>query len=170
MSGFTAAGISPTTVTATQQAPLGFKLTVPNGDNGFQVYTYIKAAVNVLQGYAVQRAGTSTDGGYGACSLAIDDNNLRAVGVAQQANELDPASTGTNYAIPANYYGFVLTEGVGTVYTATAAAAYDTLVIHTTDGQLDDANPTATNGAVACVGGTAIGATSTGLALVKFAG
>jgi hypothetical protein len=168
--GFTAAGISPTTVSSTQLAPLGFRLTVPNGDNGFQVYTYIKSAVNVLQGYAVQRSGTSTDGGYGACALAADDMPLRAVGVAQQANALDPATTGTDYAIPANYYGFVLTEGVGTVYTATAAAAYDTLVIHTTDGQLDDAAATATNPAVGCVGGTAIGGTATGLAFVKFPG
>ena len=39
--GFTAAGISPSTVTTTQQAPLGFELSVPNGDKGMLTYIYV---------------------------------------------------------------------------------------------------------------------------------
>ena len=41
MSGFTAAGISPSTVTTTQQAPLGVELSVPNGDKGLLPYIYV---------------------------------------------------------------------------------------------------------------------------------
>jgi hypothetical protein len=130
--GFTAAGISTTTVTTTvqgQQAPLGFRLTVPTANDGNQTYTYIKAAAAVAIGEAVMKgAGTGISSGYGACILATQAalSPHRYVGCAQ-------------VAIPSGSYGFVLTRGVGTALIATTIAAGADLVIDgAAPGSLDD--------------------------------
>ena len=60
--GFTAAGISTSTVTTTQQAPLGFVLTVPNqttaGDSGYgmQEWVYVKTSAAMAKGNVCGRA------------------------------------------------------------------------------------------------------------------
>ena len=71
--GFTAAGILHTTVSnessagaddASQLAPLGFVLTVPDGDNGAQEWIYVKntdaAAMSVVGTVVGRAAGSAT--------------------------------------------------------------------------------------------------------------
>ena len=127
--GFTGAGISPTTVSTDQLAPLGFRLTVPTANDGEQTYTYIKAAVAVAIGQAVMKgAGTGASSGYGACVLATQAANSphQYVGCAQ-------------VAIASGSYGFVLTRGLGTALVATTTAAGADLVIDgVAAGSLDD--------------------------------
>lgn len=99
----TAAGISSTTVTTTQQAPLGFELVVPDGDNGEQVWVYVfndEAATAFAQGTLVQRdAGTSTYDGIVSTGAVSPQ---RIIGVAQ-------------HTIAAGSYGFILKSGIGQV-------------------------------------------------------
>ena len=160
MSGFTGIGIDKDTVTTTQQAPLGFKLTVGDGNDGNQIYTYVKAAATVGQGVAVMRGSVAGDSGYGACVLGLStESEMRYVGCAQQAA-----------GIPSGSYGFVLTKGVGLVKVDSASAAGDELVMHSADGELDDAAATDVNGPVGVVLGTAIAPATPGLAYVSFAG
>ena len=160
MSGFTGAGIDKDTVTTTQQAPLGFKLTVPDGNDGNQVYTYIKAAAAIAQGIAAMRGSVAGDSGYGACVVGLSaDSDMRYVGCAQQTG-----------GIPSGSYGFVLTQGVGLVKVNSASNAGDELVMHSALGELDDAAAGPTNGPVGVVLGTPIAAPTPGLAYVNFAG
>mgnify|MGYP003644461681 CR=1 FL=1 len=59
----TAAGISVTTVSTDQLAPLGFQLTVPNSDNGHQLWTYVfndEASAAFAAGDIVQRDPSAT--------------------------------------------------------------------------------------------------------------
>ena len=127
--GFTAAGISVDLVTVAQQAPLGFRLTVPTANDGEQVYTYIKAAAAVAIGEAVMKgAGTGASSGYGACVLATQGalSPHRYVGCAQ-------------VAIASGSHGFVLTRGVGLALVATTTSAGADLVIDgVAPGSLDD--------------------------------
>ena len=61
MSGFTAAGINKDTVTTTQQAPLGFELTVATANKGNQVWIYVKsAAADLLHGDVCMINGDAT--------------------------------------------------------------------------------------------------------------
>ena len=99
----TAAGISSTTVTTDQQAPLGFELVVPDGDNGEQVWIYVfndEAATGFVQGMLIQRdLGTVTYDGI-VSTGAISPG--RIIGVAQ-------------HNIAAQSYGFILKKGIGQV-------------------------------------------------------
>jgi len=169
MSGFTtASGIDANLVTTTQQAPLGFQLTVPTPNNGVKVYTYIKAAVAIGKGIVAARESVvGGDAGYGAALLALDTmGDLRYVGVAQQ-----PITTALPAGgIPAASYGFVLTSGVGSVKVNSASVAGDALVVHTAAGEMDDAAATVTNGEMGAVLGDAIGAGAIGNAYVSFPG
>ena len=97
--GFTAAGISPTTVTTTQQAPLGFVLTVPNGDLGMQEWTYIKAGSL----FAVGQCACHADGATPYNATLVDT-------VAQQPNKVYGIA---QHAIASGSYGFVLSRGSG---------------------------------------------------------
>ena len=57
----TAAGITSTTVTTDQQAPLGFELVVPTANGGNQVWIYVQATAELDAGEAAMRdAGAST--------------------------------------------------------------------------------------------------------------
>ncbi len=100
MSGFTAAGISKDTVTTTQQAPLGFELTVPDGDKGAQVWVYVfndDASGFVAGDVVVRDASTQTyDGILNTDTTAA----VRVLGIAQ-------------HAIAAGSYGFILRKGIG---------------------------------------------------------
>ena len=99
----TAAGISATTVTTDQQAPLGFELVVPDGDNGEQVWIYVfndEAATNFVVGTLIQRdLATATYDGI-VSTGAISPQ--RILGVAQ-------------HTIAAQSYGFILRKGIGQV-------------------------------------------------------
>tara|TARA_R100000654_G_scaffold27339_3_gene51386 strand:- start:14662 stop:15168 length:507 start_codon:yes stop_codon:yes gene_type:complete len=110
--GFTASGISATTVTTDQQAPLGFVLTVPDGDQGNQSWVYVKAGEALSEGrICMFKDATSnyevmltTESG-----VSIKETRARCVGVAQ-------------HAIASGSYGFVLARGFGTILAGTGAA------------------------------------------------
>ena len=104
----TAAGISATTVTTDQQAPLGFELIVPNGDSGESVYIYIKAEDAIEVGeLCMKKDGTAT---YENVKVAAANTPVvRLVGIAQTA-------------IAAASYGFVLRKGTGSVQASDAGA------------------------------------------------
>ena len=162
MSGFTtAAGISVIDVTTTQQAPLGFQLTVPSQNNGNAVYTYIRAGAAIGPGICVAKdpaSSTTGDGGYGDCKVATSAMAMaRYVGVAQI-----PIASGS--------YGFVLTRGTGVAKVNSLSAADDALVVHSANGELDDAAAAAANTEVGVVLGDDIAAGAIGNVYVNFAG
>jgi len=95
--GFTASGITTTTVTTTQQAPLGFELTVPNGDKGLQTWVYVKADTEALVVGDVCMQTTNTRFNVKEVTAAkIPAGQI--VGVAQ-------------HAIALNSYGFIIKRG-----------------------------------------------------------
>jgi len=105
--GFTAAGISPTTVTTAvegAQAPLGFILTVPDGDNGLQEWIYVNAEDTLAVGtVAMRKDATATY----LVKVAVKESPAsRVVGVAQ-------------HAIAAGEFGFILRRGIGSVLAGT---------------------------------------------------
>ena len=110
MSGFTAAGINTTTVTTTQQAPLGFELTVPDGDKGLQTWIYVqnKDSAELVVGTVCGRVGSSLT--YQVLRCPTSETTSRVIGCVQTA-------------IPAESYGFILRKGVGTVLIDTGVSA-----------------------------------------------
>ena len=163
--GFTAAGISVTTVTTTQQAPLGFVLTAPcaTTDAGMceWVYVFNDEASNAFAiGNAVVRdPSVTTQDWYGGIQAPATTHTptVAVLGVAQ-------------HEIAAGSYGFILRKGVGTVLAGSAAITVDTAI--TTGGSAvgcvldyaDDATAT-----IAVIGhvATTILATATGLAYIN---
>ena len=105
--GFTGAGISPTTVTTTQQAPLGFRLTVPQGDNGMAEYVYIKTAGAVAPGEIVGQSGVTP---YLGVVTAANLEANKTFGVAQ-------------VAIASGSYGFVLARGFCPIISTSSTSA-----------------------------------------------
>ncbi len=99
--GFTAAGISTSTVTTDAQAPLGFELTVPDGDKGAQVWVYVfndEASTAFAAGDVIVRdASTQTYDGILNTDVTAA---VRVLGIAQ-------------HAIAAGSYGFILRKGIG---------------------------------------------------------
>ena len=82
--GFTAVGISTSTVTTTQQAPLGFVLTAPSSvtNGGLAEWVYVHSAAALVAGEVVMKA----DGDATYANLitgAAAALNIRIVGVAQ---------------------------------------------------------------------------------------
>ena len=117
--GFTATGISTTTVTTDQQAPLGFVLTAPSSvsNGGLCEWIYIHSTPGLVAGEVVMKAdGDATYANLITGAAAV--LNIRIVGVAQ-------------HVIAAGSYGFVLRKGVGEVGAADTAAdqANDPLII-----------------------------------------
>ena len=103
MAGFTAAGISVTTVSTDQLAPLGFELTVPDGNNGAQVWVYVfndETSDSFTAGMLIQRddATATYDGVISTGAVSCE----RILGVAQ-------------HTIAAGSYGFILKRGIGTI-------------------------------------------------------
>jgi hypothetical protein len=97
--GFTAAGISPTTVTTDKQAPLGFVLTVPDGDNGLQEWVYVQmTGSGTVKGRVVEHSATP----FVVAAGAATTTRASCAGVAQ-------------HTIAQDSYGFVLRKGVGSV-------------------------------------------------------
>ena len=104
--GFTAAGISPTTVTTDQQCPLGFRLTVPQGDNGIAEYVYIKTAGAVAPGEIVGQSGVTPYLG-AVAGVGLEANKI--FGVAQ-------------VTIASGSYGFVLAKGYCPIISTTSTS------------------------------------------------
>ena len=106
--GFTAAGITKETVSTDQLAPLGFQLTVPNGDFGHATYVYVKTAALITAGAICVQSGTATP-------YLVDESGAAAFstdiyGVAQ----VDIAS---------GSYGFVIAKGYAPKVLCTGAAS-----------------------------------------------
>ena len=112
--GFTASGITTTTVTTDQQAPLGFKLTVPNGDLGNQEWTYIKAGSL----FAVGQCACHADG-------ATPYNATLVSAAAQQPNKVYGIA---QHAIASGSYGFVLSRGSGNFRSDAGAVAINSMI------------------------------------------
>mgnify|MGYP003645556232 CR=1 FL=1 len=106
----TAAGLSSTTVSTTQQAPLGFELTVPTANSGEQTWIYVQAtAAGVNPGIACMRAAAATTYTVQPTGIAVDPElPARIVGVAQ-------------HAIALNSFGFILKRGLGVVQAGNGA-------------------------------------------------
>jgi len=122
MSGFTsAAGISSTTVTTSAQAPLGFELVVPDGDNGLKTYVYIKAGAPISAGQLITRNAVGGLPFEGAGSAAALTNPMSVLGVAE-------------VAIAANSYGFVCKSGVVAVVGDGTVNAGEPIVVSNTIG------------------------------------
>lgn len=112
----TAAGIVSTTVTTDQQAPLGFELVVPNGDQGEQVWIYVQATAELEAGEAAMRDLGASTYTVSPTTAATVIHPGRVVGVAQ-------------HTIAAASYGFILKEGIGSVKAGNGAGiTVDTLL------------------------------------------
>jgi|TARA_S200002703_G_scaffold159730_1_gene174387 hypothetical protein len=116
MSGFTsAAGISPTTVTTSAQAPLGFEMVAPDGDNGLKTYVYIKAGAPIAAKQLVTRDSAGGNAFLGAGAAAAATSAMNVLGVSE-------------VAIAANSYGFVCKSGVTTAVGDGSVAAGEPIV------------------------------------------
>ena len=110
--GFTASGITTTTVTTDQQAPLGFILTVPDGDNGAQEWVYIKNTDTV----ALRGADTGTPK-FDVAQLADDYTLFNAIRGKTASAVAGRVIGVAQHEIAAGSYGFVLRKGKGKVTT-----------------------------------------------------
>ena len=124
MSG-TAFGGDVTRVTTTQELPLGFEVTVPNGDKGLLTYIYVKASGAVAQYDMVERkdSGDSTAiiTDYEVSEAAASQHSIAIVGCAQ-------------VAIADGSFGFVIRKGIATVNGAAAVVHNRPLVMSSTAG------------------------------------
>lgn len=105
----TAAGITSTTVTTDQQAPLGFELVVPTPNAGDQVWIYVQCVVAQLNvGNAAMRPNGAPTYVAQPTTAATAFQPARVIGVAQ-------------HTIAVNSYGFILKRGLGTVQAGNGA-------------------------------------------------
>ena len=110
----TAAGISVTTVSTDQLAPLGFRLSVPDGNLGMQEWTYVKAGSLCAVGQCACHADGATP--YNATLVSAEGIQPNKVyGIAQ-------------HAIASGSYGFVLSRGSGYFRSDAGAVAIDTMI------------------------------------------
>ena len=129
MSATRTMGIAVTSVSTTQQLPLGFVYREPasNDNLGEKHWTYVyndEASTAFAEGHVVMRdAGTATYDGVLATTLAPLH---RLIGVAQ-------------HAIAAGSYGFVLSKGMGEVqaFDTSADQANDPLIVEGSAGRAD---------------------------------
>jgi len=103
----TAAGISVTTVSTDQLAPLGFRLTVPQGNNGNAEYVYVKTAGPLAPGEIAMQSGVVPY----LCiiSTATIEAN-KTYGIAQ-------------VTIASGSYGFVLARGYCPIVSTNSTSA-----------------------------------------------
>jgi len=167
--GFTAAGISTSTVTTDQQAPLGFVLTAPCSTSGGGmcewVYVFNDDAASFTEGTAVYRdPSATTHDWYGGLLTTAVVSRPYVIGIAQ-------------HTIAAGSYGFVLKKGVGSVLAGSAGLAADLeftsggsangtvlAVVANADATTDTHNSTLGHA------GTIIGAGAIGTAFISCAG
>ncbi len=122
----TASGVEITQVSTTQQAPLGFEVAVPDGDNGMQVWVYVfndEASTAFAQGTLVQRDLATLTGDGIVCTGAISPQ--RVMGVAQ-------------HAIAAGSYGYILKKGIGKILCDGNVTADTAVCPDATAGQATD--------------------------------
>jgi len=160
----TAAGISVTTVTTTAQAPLGFVLTVPDGDNGAHEWVYVfndEASTSFAVGNVIYRDPSATTyDWYGGLITPATTHQAKVLllGVAQ-------------HIIAAGSYGFILQKGVGTILAGGAALTLDTAFTTGGDepGSVIDYADDASGANIAVIGhvATAILADATGSAYIN---
>jgi hypothetical protein len=131
--GFTAAGISHTTVTTTQQAPLGFVLTVPDGDNGAQEWVYIKNTDTV----ALRGADTGTPK-FDVAQLADSYTLFNAIRGKTASAVAGRVIGVAQHEIAAGSYGFVLKSGKGKVTTTAGAVVLGTTLKISSSGDVLD--------------------------------
>ena len=133
MSGFTASGISPTTVTTTQQAPLGFVLTVPDGDNGLQEWVYIKNTDTVAL-----RGADTTAAKFDVAQLADSYTLFNAIRGKTASAVAGRVIGVAQHEIAAGSYGFVLKSGKGKVTTTAGAVVLGTTLKISSAGDVLD--------------------------------
>tara|TARA_R100000808_G_scaffold6132_1_gene18363 strand:+ start:7663 stop:8145 length:483 start_codon:yes stop_codon:yes gene_type:complete len=117
----TAAGLSATTVTTDQQAPLGFELIVPTADAGEQVWIYVQANGNLTAGMVCSR---------GAGTAALTYDVIPA-----------PTTTGVNGVVGVcvtpiadNSFGFIMKKGICAVVAGTGTIdVNEVIVVDSTD-------------------------------------
>ena len=118
--GFTAAGINTSLVTTTQQAPLGFELTVAKGDKGNQVWVYVKsAAADIAFGDVCMINGNTTPFEVKETTGQVGQ---QCVGVAQ-------------HAIPNGSYGFILKSGYAEYVFTDGNVAAGNLIMSAASGE-----------------------------------
>ena len=159
-----AAGISVSTVSTTQLAPLGFRLTVPQGDNGIAEYVYVKTANEIEAGEIAMQSGVTP---YLAELSGSTIEANKTFGVAQ-------------VTIASGSYGFVLARGYCPIIrtastTAPAAGAQlesDASGMATDNGLADEAAVAANLGHQLTVGAadTTIGSGTYGTAMIDCRG
>jgi|7_EtaG_2_1085326.scaffolds.fasta_scaffold01143_12 hypothetical protein len=111
----TAAGLSVTTVTTDQQAPLGFILEVPTADQGLQEWIYVQNASGAPLAAAKMQTRAAGSATYSVAE-AGGINPAQAVGVVVTA-------------IPDGSFGFLLRKGIATVDAAGAVTANSGLIL-----------------------------------------
>ena len=144
--GFTAAGIATNTVTTTQQAPLGFILTVPDGDNGIQEWIYVKVTGSAVDEGDVCMVGADKAKPYEVVitpASTAAQKNVKLIGAAQ-------------HAIAQNSYGFLLKRGKGKLQCGAAVTAGAALMTDTGNAAAD-IGQVITLTDVAAVGNCALG-------------
>lgn len=105
----TAAGISSTTVTTDQQAPLGFPFENPTANAGTEVWIYVKAEDALSAGQIVMFEDGATAFEVKLTTAGSLVSTMRVVGVAQ-------------HDIASGSYGFVLAKGFGSIKAGNGAA------------------------------------------------
>jgi hypothetical protein len=111
----TAAGVSTTTVTTDQQAPLGFELVVPTANQGEQVWIYVQNASGAQLDVAKMQTRAAGSATYSVAEAGAI-NPAQAVGVVVTA-------------IPNGSFGFLLRKGIATVDAAGAVTANSGLIL-----------------------------------------
>ena len=119
MSG-TAFGGEITRVTTTQELPLGFEVTVPDGDKGMQTWIYV-----------FNDSGSWVVGSV----IARDDSTVTYDGKLATASTPSPRVIGVaQHVIADGSYGFILRRGIGEVLAGTGTIDDDeSICVDTTD-------------------------------------
>jgi hypothetical protein len=112
----TAVGISTTTVTTDQQAPLGFELVVPTANAGEQTWIYVQANGALTLGMVCSR-------GAGVAALTYD---LIPAPVITGANGVVGVAV---TLIPDNNYGFIMKKGFCSVVAGGGSIDVDEVII-----------------------------------------
>ena len=150
MSGFTASGTSLTQTSATQLAPLGFVMTVGDGDNGLveYMYCYNDSGSEIAANIVVQRKDATVKAHILIAPVAGSIKLEQVLGITQTA-------------IPSTHYGWVARKGIVTA-TADATVNADLPVVMdaSTAGNVTHGSTSAT--AVTGFGATLAGRTGTG--------
>jgi len=126
-------GIVTTSVSTTPEYPVGetFMVSQSTADEPAQVWTYVKAGVELTAGLVAMKAS-----GSGTCSgVVLASNTSHALGVCPRTRVVGVAQ----HTIALNSYGFILSRGVGVIKAGDAGTDQldDPLVVDNTNGEVD---------------------------------